>query len=90
MKDGVEPGAGRDLSCLRSVGSTGPHSPEGFEWVYDHVGRDTWLFSTSGGTDLCTRSSAGYDPAGLQGRATGLIARREGRGRRRGRQLRDR
>jgi acetoacetyl-CoA synthetase len=55
MKDGVEPGAGRDLSRLRSVGSTGsPLSPEGFEWVYDHVGRDTWLFSTSGGTDLCT------------------------------------
>ena len=55
MKDGVEPGAGRDLSRLRSVGSTGsPLSPEGFEWVYDHVGGDTWLFSTSGGTDLCT------------------------------------
>ena len=55
MKDGIEPGAGRDLSRLRSVGSTGsPLSPESFEWVYDHVGRDTWLFSTSGGTDLCT------------------------------------
>ena len=23
-------------------------------WVYEHVGADTWLFSTSGGTDLCT------------------------------------
>ena len=22
--------------------------------MYEHVGRDTWLFSTSGGTDLCT------------------------------------
>jgi acetoacetyl-CoA synthetase len=55
MKDGVEPGTGRDLSRLRSVGSTGsPLSPEGFEWVYEHVGSDTWLFSTSGGTDLCT------------------------------------
>jgi acetoacetyl-CoA synthetase len=55
MKDGVEPGAGRDLSKLRSVGSTGsPLSPEGFDWVYEHVGRDTWLFSTSGGTDVCT------------------------------------
>jgi acetoacetyl-CoA synthetase len=55
MKDGVEPGAGRDLARLRAVGSTGsPLSPEGFEWVYDHVGSDTWLFSTSGGTDLCT------------------------------------
>jgi acetoacetyl-CoA synthetase len=55
MKDGVEPSSGRDLSRLRSVGSTGsPLSPEGFQWVYDHVGEDTWLFSTSGGTDLCT------------------------------------
>jgi acetoacetyl-CoA synthetase len=56
MKAGVEPaGNGRDLSALRSVGSTGsPLAPEGFKWVYDHVGRDTWLFSTSGGTDVCT------------------------------------
>jgi acetoacetyl-CoA synthetase len=54
-KAGVEPGAGRDLSALRSVGSTGsPLSPEGFRWVYEHVGRDTWLFSTSGGTDVCS------------------------------------
>ena len=55
MKAGVEPATGRDLSALRAVGSTGsPLAPEGFEWVYEHVGRDTWLFSTSGGTDLCT------------------------------------
>ena len=45
----------RDLSALRSVGSTGsPLSPEGFQWIYDQLGSDTWLFSTSGGTDLCT------------------------------------
>jgi acetoacetyl-CoA synthetase len=55
IKAGVEPAAGRDLSRLRAVGSTGsPLAPESFEWVYDHVGRDTWLFSTSGGTDVCT------------------------------------
>ena len=55
MKAGVEPAAGRDLSALKAVGSTGsPLSPEGFRWVYEHVGSDTWLFSTSGGTDLCT------------------------------------
>jgi acetoacetyl-CoA synthetase len=36
------------------VGSTGSPLPvEGFEWVYDKLG-DVWLFSTSGGTDLCT------------------------------------
>jgi acetoacetyl-CoA synthetase len=55
MKAGVKPREGRDLSALRSVGSTGsPLSPEGFQWIYDEVGEDTWLFSTSGGTDLCT------------------------------------
>jgi acetoacetyl-CoA synthetase len=56
MKDGVEPqSAGRSLARLEAVGSTGsPLSPEGFQWVYDHLGSDTWLFSTSGGTDMCT------------------------------------
>ena len=55
MKAGAEPAAGRDLSALRSVGSTGsPLAPEGFQWVYEHVGSETWLFSTSGGTDVCT------------------------------------
>ncbi len=55
MKAGIEPSQGRDLSRLGAVGSTGsPLAPEGFEWVYEHVGRDTWLFSTSGGTDVCT------------------------------------
>ena len=55
MKAGGDPGAGRDLSRLKAVGSTGsPLSPEGFDWVYEQLGADTWLFSTSGGTDLCT------------------------------------
>jgi acetoacetyl-CoA synthetase len=77
MKAGVEPSDGRDLSALRSVGSTGsPLSPEGFEWVYQHVGRDTWLFSTSGGTDVCTAFVGGVPllpvyRGELQGRALG-------------------
>jgi acetoacetyl-CoA synthetase len=55
MKAGIEPARDRDLSALAAVGSTGsPLAPEGFRWVYEHVGPDTWLFSTSGGTDLCT------------------------------------
>ena len=55
MKAGVEPAKGRDLSRLRAVGSTGsPLSPEGFQWVYDQLGSETWLFSTSGGTDVCS------------------------------------
>jgi acetoacetyl-CoA synthetase len=55
QKEGVEPRAGRDLSRLASVGSTGsPLAPEGFDWVRDRLGEDIWLFSTSGGTDVCT------------------------------------
>ncbi len=55
MKAEVVPGEGRDLSALKAVGSTGsPLAPEGFAWVYDQLGADTWLFSTSGGTDMCT------------------------------------
>ena len=55
MKEGTEPSSGRDLSALRAIGSTGsPLAPEGFEWIYEHVGADTWLFSTSGGTDVCS------------------------------------
>ncbi len=45
----------RPLSSLRSLGSTGsPLSPEGFRWIYRELGPDLWLFSTSGGTDMCT------------------------------------
>jgi acetoacetyl-CoA synthetase len=55
MKDGIEPAAGRDLSRLRAVGSTGsPLAPEAFRWIYDELGADTWLFSTSGGTDVAS------------------------------------
>jgi acetoacetyl-CoA synthetase len=78
MKIGVEPRAGgRDLSRLRSIGSTGsPLSPEGFEWIYEHVGPDTWLFSTSGGTDVCTAFVGGVPilpvyRGELQGRSLG-------------------
>src|SRR3954449_3425097 len=77
MKAGVEPGDGRDLSALTAVGSTGsPLSPEGFEWVYDKVGDDTWLFSTSGGTDVCTAFVGGVPTlpvylGELQGRSLG-------------------
>ncbi|MGE0067935.1 MAG: acetoacetate--CoA ligase, partial [Solirubrobacterales bacterium] len=55
MKAGVEPAAGRDLSNLTSIGSTGsPLSPEGFDWIYEKLGADIWLASGSGGTDVCT------------------------------------
>jgi acetoacetyl-CoA synthetase len=55
QKAGVKPRAGRDLSRLASVGSTGsPLAPEGFDWVREELGEHIWLFSTSGGTDVCT------------------------------------
>jgi acetoacetyl-CoA synthetase len=55
MKAGIEPARDHDLSGLRAIGSTGsPLPPEGFEWVYGHVKEDLHLFSTSGGTDVCT------------------------------------
>src|SRR5437588_569151 len=55
MKEGLEPGRDHDLSALQAIGSTGsPLPPEGFRWVYEHVKPDLWLFSTSGGTDVCT------------------------------------
>jgi acetoacetyl-CoA synthetase len=79
MKAGVEPASGRDLSRLRSVGSTGsPLSPDGFRWVYDHVGADTWLFSMSGGTDVGTAFVGGVPTlpvyeGELQARALGAM-----------------
>ena len=40
---------------IKAVGSTGaPLPPEGFDWVYRHVGKDLQLQSLSGGTDVCT------------------------------------
>ncbi|WP_067606046.1 acetoacetate--CoA ligase [Nocardiopsis listeri] len=55
MKQGVVPREGRDLSALKAIGSTGsPLSPEAFSWVYEELGPDLWLFSTSGGTDICS------------------------------------
>jgi acetoacetyl-CoA synthetase len=52
---GVKPAQDFDLSALRSIGSTGsPLAPESFAWVYSQVKPDVWLFSTSGGTDVCT------------------------------------
>ncbi len=54
-KGGIEPACDYDLHALRAIGSTGsPLAPESFQWVYEHVSADIWLFSTSGGTDVCT------------------------------------
>lgn len=51
---GIHPRQGRDLK-IRAVGSTGSPLPaSSYRWVYDELGAGTWLFSTSGGTDVCT------------------------------------
>lgn len=80
LKAGLAPEETRDLSRLRAVGSTGsPLSPDGFRWVYDHVGADTWLFSISGGTDIASAFVGGAEilpvHAGeLQARCLGVAA----------------
>jgi len=77
MKAGVVPAQGRDLSALQAVGSTGsPLPPEGFDWVYEQLGEHIWLFSTSGGSDVCTAFVGGVPTLAvyegeLQGRALG-------------------
>jgi acetoacetyl-CoA synthetase len=54
-KAGISPGSKYNLAGLRSLGSTGSTlPPEGFEWVYDHISKDIWLASMSGGTDVCS------------------------------------
>lgn len=54
MKSNVKPRE-FNLSHLRSIGSTGSPLPEsGFEWVYQEVKKDIWLYSTTGGTDICS------------------------------------
>ena len=59
-KAGLRPADILNLDALRAVGSTGsPLAPEAFDWVYDNLGRNTWLFSTSGGTDVCSAFLAG-------------------------------
>ncbi|HEV3033961.1 MAG TPA: acetoacetate--CoA ligase [Solirubrobacteraceae bacterium] len=59
-KAGIEPARDHDLHALRALGATGsPLTPESFHWVYEHVKEDVWLFSTSGGTDVCTAFVAG-------------------------------
>jgi acetoacetyl-CoA synthetase len=54
LKADINPGQ-FNLSALRSIGSTGSTlPPEGFDWVYNHVKKDLWLASMSGGTDVCS------------------------------------
>jgi acetoacetyl-CoA synthetase len=61
-KSDYRPAQRCELASLRTVGSTGsPLSPEGFEFVYEHLKADVHLASIAGGTDLCGCFVAG-DP----------------------------
>jgi acetoacetyl-CoA synthetase len=54
-REGVEPGERFDLSRLESVTLAGsPVTPECMLWFHEHVGRDLWVQSGSGGTDVCS------------------------------------
>lgn len=53
MKSGIEPAKQYNLSKLQAIGSTGSPLPiEAFEWIYQEVKQDVWLYSASGGTDI--------------------------------------
>lgn len=53
-KAGVSPVETHGLDTIRRVCSTGsPLSPEGYDYVRDHIGGHIHLASISGGTDLC-------------------------------------
>ncbi|MFI9310416.1 acetoacetate--CoA ligase [Streptomyces triculaminicus] len=60
-KAGVHPARDFDLSTVRCVATTGsPLPPDGFRWIHDAFhedgedGRDMWIASVSGGTDVCS------------------------------------
>jgi len=80
-KQGVEPGRQFDLSALRTIMPAGsPVSAECSKWFYDHVKRDLWLATGSGGTDVCTGLVGGVPTlpvyAGeIQGPSLGVAAR---------------
>lgn len=55
MKSDDSPGKLYNLDNLTCISSTGsPLPPEGFNWCYEHVKKDLWIASISGGTDVCT------------------------------------
>ncbi|MGH7074754.1 MAG: acetoacetate--CoA ligase [Stellaceae bacterium] len=52
-KSGYRPADHHRLESIRTIASTGsPLAPESFDFVYQGVKRDVFLFSMSGGTDL--------------------------------------
>ncbi|HET9692864.1 MAG TPA: AMP-binding protein, partial [Steroidobacteraceae bacterium] len=55
MATGLRPNQAFDLHRIDSMLVAGsPVMPEHMQWCYDHVQRDLWLTSQSGGTDVAT------------------------------------
>jgi acetoacetyl-CoA synthetase len=80
-KLGIEPGKSFDLSAMEGILLGGsPATPEAMKWCYDHIKRDLWVTSQSGGTDICS-GFVGASPtlpvyAGeIQARCLGVDAR---------------
>ena len=47
-------GARPELAAFGRLDRLAAVAEDGFRWIYDQLGSETWLFSTSGGTDVCT------------------------------------
>lgn len=55
LKDGLRPNQSAQFNALRAINSTGSPLPlDAYEWVYEHVKKDVWLASISGGTDIAS------------------------------------
>lgn len=51
----LEPGQRYDLGSLDCILLGGaPSTPETFSWLYENVGENLWVVSTSGGTEVCS------------------------------------
>jgi acetoacetyl-CoA synthetase len=54
MRQGLVPSTRFDLTHLSALSSTGSPLPaEAFRWIHQNVGRDLFIQSSSGGTEIC-------------------------------------
>lgn len=59
-REGLDPAHEVDLSALRTVSVTGSAlSPDGYDWLYEHLSPEIFVNSMSGGTDVCSNFVAG-------------------------------
>ncbi|MHA6770313.1 acetoacetate--CoA ligase [Sphingobium ummariense] len=77
---GISPGKTHDLSKLDSIQVGGaPVTPEVYAWFFEHVKKDLWVSSASGGTEICSGFVAGVPTrpvyaAEISGRGFGIDA----------------